>query len=50
LLARQAVCGEKDVAAAPLVLHWSTRLPCVLLIAAIVTLGVAPGSVLAAIT
>ena len=47
---RQAVFGEKDVAVAPLVLDWSTRLLCVLLIAAIVTLGVAPASVLAAIT
>jgi len=47
---RQAVFGEKDVAATPLALDWPTRLLCVLLIAAIVTLGVAPGSVLAAIT
>ena len=47
---RQAVFGEKDVATTPLMLDWSTRLLCVLLIAAIVTLGVAPGSVLAAIT
>jgi NADH-quinone oxidoreductase subunit N len=47
---RQAVFGEKDVVAAPLALDWSTRLLCVLLIAAIVTLGVAPASVLAAIT
>ena len=47
---RQAVFGEKDVAVAPLVLDWSTRLLCVLLIAAIVTLGVAPATVLTAIT
>jgi len=44
------VFGEKDVAAAPLVLDWPTRLLCVLLIAAIVTLGVAPATVLTAIT
>jgi len=47
---RQAVFGEKDVVATPLTLDWSTRLLCVLLIAAIVTLGVAPASVLSAIT
>ena len=45
---RQAVFGEVNPAAAagPIVLNWPTRILCVVLIAGIVALGVAPGLVI----
>ena len=45
---RQAVFGEANPAPrpAPIVLNWPTRVLCVVLIAGIVALGVAPGTVI----
>ncbi len=49
---RQAVFCENnpDAAAGPIVLNWQTRILCVVLIAGIVALGVAPGTVIATIS